>query len=306
MCSQRDAASVTFNLPDYHVIDAIDLPLGGRRVIVKADTIAGGCPDCGVVSARVHAWCRQRVKDVPHAGGVEVLVVKPRLVCAEQGCPRRTFTQTTSELPRRARCTTRLRQALLTAVIDQGQPVAQVAKTHQVAWWTTQKTVNDAVDTLPDVDALHVKHLGIDEHRYRRVRWFRDPDSSGWRRVEPWMTTLVNTACGQVLGVVDGRDSAAVEGWLNPAVAGPHRSRRDRPLSSVQEGHHHQPPARQDRGRSVPPGPVGEPVPDPGAAAPGPGPPPAPGPEGRPGLGTSHPAAPRLRHPLGAGPPPAR
>ncbi|WP_255439022.1 hypothetical protein [Propioniciclava sp. MC1683] len=38
---------MTFNLPDYHVIDAIDLPLGGRRVIVKADTIAGGCPDCG-------------------------------------------------------------------------------------------------------------------------------------------------------------------------------------------------------------------------------------------------------------------
>ena len=76
MCSLRDAASVIFNLPDYHVIDAIDLPLGGRRVIVKADTIAGGCPDCGVVSARVHAWCRQRVKDVPHAGRVEVIVVK--------------------------------------------------------------------------------------------------------------------------------------------------------------------------------------------------------------------------------------
>ena len=38
MCSLRDAASVIFNLSDYHVIDAIDLPLGGRRVIVKADT----------------------------------------------------------------------------------------------------------------------------------------------------------------------------------------------------------------------------------------------------------------------------
>ena len=44
-CSQRDAASVIFNLSDYHVIDAIDLPLGGQRVIVKADTIADGCPD---------------------------------------------------------------------------------------------------------------------------------------------------------------------------------------------------------------------------------------------------------------------
>ena len=150
---------------------------------VQADAIEAGCPDCGVVSDRVHAWCRQRVKDIPHAGRVEVVVVKPRLVCAERACSRRTFTQTTSELPRRARCTTRLRQALLTAVIDQGQPVAQVAKTHQVAWWTTQKPGNAAVVVLPDVDDLHVKHLGIDEHRCRRVRWHRDPDTSAWRRV---------------------------------------------------------------------------------------------------------------------------
>lgn len=213
MGCQRDAASVIFNLPDYHVIDAIDLPLGGRRVIVQADTVGAGCPDCGVVSARVHAWCRQRMKDIPHAGDVELVVVKPRLVCGESACSRRTFTQTTGEVPFRTRCTSRLRQALLTAVIDQGQSVDQVARTHGVAWWTTQAVVNAAVDTLPDVDALHVTQLGIDEHRYRRVRWYRDPDGA-WRRVEPWMTTIVNARSAQVLGIVDGRDSAAVTGWL--------------------------------------------------------------------------------------------
>jgi transposase len=62
-------------------------------------------------------------------------------------------------------------------------------------------------------DNLHVRRLGIDEHRYRRVRWFRD-DQGGWQRVEPWMSTIVNADCGQVLGIVDGRDSAAVGGWL--------------------------------------------------------------------------------------------
>jgi len=98
MGSQRDAASVIFNLPNYHVIDAVDLPLGGRRVVVGADRIGDDCPECGVISTRVHARCRQRVKDVPHAGRLEVVVVKPRLVCAERGCPRRTFTQTTGEL----------------------------------------------------------------------------------------------------------------------------------------------------------------------------------------------------------------
>ncbi|MDN5570918.1 MAG: transposase [Propionibacteriaceae bacterium] len=203
-----------FNLPDYHVIDAVDLPSGGRRVIVQADTVADGCPDCGVVSARVRAWCRQRVKDIPHAGSIEVIVVKPRLVCAEGACSRRTFTQATAELPVRARCTSRLRRGLLEAVIDHGRPVAAVAASFGVAWWTAQKTVNSAIDTLPDTDALHVTQLGVDEHRYRKVRWYRDPDTGGWSRVEPWMTTIVNTRCGQVLGVVDGRHSAAVEGWL--------------------------------------------------------------------------------------------
>ena len=72
--SLRDGASVIFNLPNYHVIDAIDLPLGGRRVVVQAYTVDDGCPECGVVSARVHAWWRQRVKDMPHAGRLELVV----------------------------------------------------------------------------------------------------------------------------------------------------------------------------------------------------------------------------------------
>ena len=213
-CSPRDAASVIFNLPDYHVIDAIDLPSGGRRVIVQADAVADGCPECGVVSVRVHAWCRQRVKDVPHAGNIELVVVKPRLVCAERACSRKTFTQATPELPLRARCTSRLRKAVLEAVIDHGRPVAAVAASFTVAWWTVQATVNGAVDTLGDIDALQVAQIGIDEHRYRKVRWYRDPDTGAWSRVEPWMTTIVNTRSGQVLGIVDGRDSAAVEAWL--------------------------------------------------------------------------------------------
>ena len=49
-CSRRDAASVIFNLPDYHVIDAVDLPLGGRRVIVQ--------PTLWPMAALTAGWCR--------------------------------------------------------------------------------------------------------------------------------------------------------------------------------------------------------------------------------------------------------
>jgi transposase len=211
--SRRDAASVIFNLPGYRVIDAVDLPLGGRRVKVQPVDLEDGCPECGVVSSRVHAWSVQRVRDVGHAGRVEVVVRKPRLACVEPACGRRTFTPVSAQLPPRTRCTTRLKTTVLAAVIDSGRAVAEVAADHGVAWWTVQATVNAAALLLPNVDDLRVRRLGIDEHRYRRVRWFRD-EHGGWRRVEPWMSTIVNAVGGQVLGVVDGRDSAAVGGWL--------------------------------------------------------------------------------------------
>jgi hypothetical protein len=68
--------------------------------------------------------------------------------------------------------------------------------------------------TLPDVDDLSPRMLGIDEHRFRSVRFFRDPESTAWIRHEPWMTTIVDLDTGQVLGRVDGRDHKGVGDWL--------------------------------------------------------------------------------------------
>src|SRR3712207_8293201 len=46
-----------------------------------------------------------------------------------------------------------------------------------------------AADLITNPDQTPVRRLGVDEHRYRSVRYFRDSDG-GWRRYEPWMTTL--------------------------------------------------------------------------------------------------------------------
>ena len=98
-------------------------------------------------------------------------------------------------------------------MVGSGRAVSEVAAAFGVAWWTVQAGVTAAVATLPEVDRIRVRLLGVDEHRFRTVRFFRD-DSGAWRRVEPWMTTFVNLQTGQVIGVVDGRDSTAVTTWL--------------------------------------------------------------------------------------------
>jgi zinc-finger of transposase IS204/IS1001/IS1096/IS1165 len=104
---------------------------GENRVKVQPVDLEEGCPECGVVSSRVHAWSVQRVRDVPHAGRAEVVVRKPRLACVEPACGRRTFTPVTDQLPARARCTTRLRTRVLAAVIDSGRANLMVSRVRQ-------------------------------------------------------------------------------------------------------------------------------------------------------------------------------
>ena len=38
---------------------------------------------------------------------------------------------------------------------------------------------------------MAAKNLGIDEHRYRSVRFYRT-ETGAWARYEPWMSTIVD------------------------------------------------------------------------------------------------------------------
>ncbi|MFH5823127.1 ISL3 family transposase [Georgenia sp. AZ-5] len=211
--SRRDAASTIFNLPGYRVIDAVDLPDVGRRIMIESID-PPGCTACGVIATRVHSRRWQRLRDIPVAGQAEVVWVKRRWFCDEPECVRATFAEATVQVPRRARSTRRLREQLAAAVIVSGRAAVEVARAHAVSWWLVQAALTAAAAVvLPDVDSVPVRRLGIDEHRYRSVRYFRDT-AGAWQRYEPWMTTLVDLATGRVLGVVDGRDSKAVGAWL--------------------------------------------------------------------------------------------
>ncbi|MCH8559402.1 ISL3 family transposase [Nesterenkonia sp. DZ6] len=217
----RDAASVVFNLAGYTVLEAVDLPLGGRRVVVTAQDQEEACPECGVLATRVRHRIRQRVKDVPLGGGrAEVVVAKPRLICAETACPGQTFTQVTEQMPSRARCTTRLREAVVAAVLDSGRATAEVAHAHGIAWATVNTAILTQSMVLPQVDQVPVRALGIDEHRFATANWFKHPQTSVWCRVEPWMSTFVDANTGHVLGIVDGRSSKNVAAWLQARSPG--------------------------------------------------------------------------------------
>jgi transposase len=207
------AASELFNLPGFEVVGVCRDETGGRLVTIRTTATEGGCPSCGVVSGSVHQWTRQRVRDVPFDGPIVVWWLKKRWRCREQLCPRRSFTERTEQVPPRARMTTRLTVLLLDAVTKEVRAVSRVAAEFGVSWPTVVRLLTAAAGVLAARPVRPCRALGIDEHRFRSVRWFRDGDGR-WARVEPWSILFTDLDTGAVLGVVDGRDGAAVRAWL--------------------------------------------------------------------------------------------
>ena len=211
-----DPASILFNLPGYRVICVTpavgDMP---RQVTVETIGTEDACPSCGVPSGRIQARPVQQVKDVTCGGErLDVLVRKRRYVCAESACPRATFTEQTDQLPARARVTTRLAQQVITACRLEPRAVSRVADEAGLAWPTVMRLLTATIEVVTAVDTRHVRHLGIDGHRFRSVRYLRDPDTNAVTRIEPWSIVFTDLDTGAILDVVDGRRGKTVTTWV--------------------------------------------------------------------------------------------
>src|SRR5829696_7434737 len=156
-----------------------------------------------------------RLKDLPACGQtVELWWRKRRLVCGEQLCPRRTFTQACRAVRRRGRVTERLRRRVATAIVESNRAVSDVAREYKVSWPTTHKAlVAAAAKWLPKPEPT--SRLGIDETRFRSVRWILDGIT--WKRSDPWLTSFVDCSRdgpGSLLGLAPGRTGGCVKDWL--------------------------------------------------------------------------------------------
>jgi hypothetical protein len=54
------------------------------------------------------------------------------------------------------------------------------------------------------VDRRLVRRLGVDEHRFRRVRYLKN-EAGKVTRVEPWSIVFTDLDTGAILDIVDGR-----------------------------------------------------------------------------------------------------
>jgi transposase len=209
------STSLLFGLDSFRVVDVVRVAERVVQVVVETVEPQGICPECGTGSTKVKDRAMVRIRDLPVADQqVALWWRKRRLICTEAGCPRRSFTPATEEIPSRSRLTTRLRQRLAEAVARSNRAVSEVAAEYAVSWRTVHKAfIVASADWLPPPAPTRV--LGIDETRARTVRWILQ--DVRWRRSDPWMTSFVNadtTGPGLLLGLAPGRSGGCVRTWL--------------------------------------------------------------------------------------------
>jgi transposase len=183
--------------------------------VVTAASSASGCPQCGVVSTSVKQYRTTRPRDLPY--GEEPLAVrwrKRQYRCREEACERKAFTESTAEIPPRARLTGRLcRQAA--RQVASGRSVSAVAAELGVSWPVAHRHYAahaDALLTEPEPPVV----LGIDETRRGTPKWILDTETSKWVRTERFETNFTDlSGTGRLLGQVAGRTGTAVTGWLD-------------------------------------------------------------------------------------------
>ena len=211
-----DPAAVLLGLEDeFCVLSVRRTAASAVEVIVEQTAREGPCPTCGVPSSAVKDRPLVQIKDLAASGQtVELRWRKRRLVCREDRCPLRSFTQSSAAVRPRGRMTERLRDKVALAIATSNRSVSDVATEYGVSWPTAHRAlVAAAARWLPEPEPTAV--LGIDETRFRSVRWILQGVT--WKRSDPWLTSFVDCTPGRpglLLGLAPGRTGACVRDWL--------------------------------------------------------------------------------------------
>jgi transposase len=107
-----------------------------------------------------------------------------------------------------------LRERVAHAIASSNRAASDVAREYGISWPTAHRALVTATTRwLPEPEPT--SRLGIDETRFRSVRWILDGIS--WKRSDPWLTSFVDCSAdgpGSLLGLAPGRTGACVREWL--------------------------------------------------------------------------------------------
>lgn len=180
-----------------------NVAVDGEFVLVRARATAGlaDCPDCGVMSSRVHSRYVRRLADNAVGGRPVVIELQVRRFrCGEAACPRATFAEQISGLTfRHGRRSMELHTTLgQLALMLAGRAGARLAKS--LAARASRSTLLRLIRRLTEPQTKTPRVLGIDEFALRKGHIYG--------------TILVDIETRRPVDLLPSRSVATVARWL--------------------------------------------------------------------------------------------
>ena len=216
-----DRCDVLVGLGGLHVVAVERCRDGVLLIDVESPPGSVGCPGCGQVAESRGRKALVLVDAPMSAAAVRVRWRKRRFRCADEACPRESFTEQNALVAApRAKLTARAVIWAVGQMRRENASVQGVARQLGVSWRTVWRHVKPVLETRAADESRFdgVTTLGVDEHLWHHVSTRPVADGGRGPKELTGMVDLSRDASGRVrarlLDLVPGRSAKAYADWL--------------------------------------------------------------------------------------------
>ena len=216
--------TIPFELSGF-IIDTVQEQDDRLTISAHSTTKQAACPDCGIVTQRIHSAHRRQPYDLPNSGRtVRLQLEVPRFRCINERCSRCTFVERIPAIvPFHAQRTQRLTATLKIVVLETGAE-AGARLSHYLKMAASADTLLRMVRSIPLEEQPTPRVLGVDDWALKKGRRYG--------------TILVDLERHCPVDLLPERSADALEQWLkdHPGVEVISRDRGDEYIQGASRG----------------------------------------------------------------------
>ncbi|QNL48139.1 ISL3 family transposase [Olivibacter sp. SDN3] len=196
-----NATKIIFNSGDSFRVISVDNQIDKLNIYVQSTQKGSACPNCCLVSSRIHSYYTRKFNDLPSFGKSSRILLRARkFYCLTDECPLKVFTERFDNHFRSyQRKTERLQDRLLNIAIEAGGKSGErICGEFSIP--VSDTTLLRIIDRAQLPKSNEVVALGVDDWAIRKR--------------ERYGSILVDLAANRPIGLLGDREEKTLSGWL--------------------------------------------------------------------------------------------